>query len=544
MMKLLFNPSRRFSATPSSLVRYVCTAVKVEHDAAAAATETVQKVVRVKRDVLYRQLSAPDSSKASTLNTLNQFFPEKDDFTSKFQLNSCILQLRRSGKVLRALQVMEWMHTRNIKFEPTDHARQLDLISQVKGISAAENYFNGIPELAKDISTYGALLNCYCREKLTDKALNLFEKMDTMQFLSSVAFNNLMSLYMRLNMPEKVPPLVQEMKNRNIPLSVHTYNIWITSYTCLKDIEAAEKVFEEITHNNGAVQHDWTTFSNLAVAYVKAGLYEKAESTLEKMEEELRKTGKRCGRKPFHYLLSLYAGTSNLDKVHKIWKHLKSTFKMNTDKSTLAMLETLARLDDVNGFKKIFEEWESTCSTYDRRLPYHAIGFYLKHGMIEEAEVVFHNILKRYNGNTRWFWKQVMQHYLEKQQLDFALRCLETAISVVKNNELHPTPEDVNRFMEYFKKEGDVNKAEKFCKILKKVNLLDSEAYKLLLETYVAASKEAPDMRNRIMDDGIKASPELEELLRRVCRERSFKKRIKQPPTKNQKRFDFVLNSD
>ena len=105
-MKLLFNPSRRFSATPSSLVRYVCTAVKVEHDAAAAATETVQKVVRVKRDVLYRQLSAPDSSKASTLDTLNRFFPEKDDFTSKFQLNSCILQLRRSGKVLRALQVL------------------------------------------------------------------------------------------------------------------------------------------------------------------------------------------------------------------------------------------------------------------------------------------------------------------------------------------------------------------------------------------------------------------------------------------------------
>lgn len=412
---------------------------------------------------------------------------------------------------------MEWMQTRNVKLEPADYARQLDLISQVKGISAAENYFNGLPESAKDISTYGALLSCYCRGKLTIHALDLFQEMDKLQLLSSIAFNNLMSLYMRLHMPEKVPPLVEEMKNRNIPLSILTYNIWITSYACLKDIKAAERVFEEIRHNNGEVQYDWTTLSNLAVAYVKAGLYEKAESTLETLEEEIGKMGKRCGSEPFHYLISLYAGTSNLVKVHNIWKHLKSTFKITTNQSTLAMLEALARLNDVDGFKKIFEEWESTCLTFDKRLPYHAIGFYLKHGMSKEAEEVFHAVLKRYNGNTHWFWKRIMPYYLEKRQLEFALRCLETAITVVENNELHPTPGDVNRFMEYFKKESDVNNAEIFCKILKKVNLLDSKAYELLLETYVAASREAPDMRNRIMDDEIKVSPELEELLRRVC---------------------------
>lgn len=412
---------------------------------------------------------------------------------------------------------MEWMQTGNIKFEPADYARQLDLLSQVKGISAAENYFNGLPESAKDKSTYGALLSCYCRVKWAIHALDLFEKMDKLHLLSSIAFNNLMSLYMRLDFPEKVPPLVEEMKNRNIPLSILTYNIWITSYACLKDIEAVERVFEEVRHTNGEVQYDWTTFSNLAVAYVKAGLYEKAESTLKTLEEEIGKMGKRCGRQPFHYLISLYAGTANLVKVHEIWKHLKSTFKITANQSTLAMLEALARLNDVDGYKKIFEEWEATCSTYDKRLPYHAIGFYLKLGMSEEAEEVFHSVLKRYNGNAHWFWKRLMPYYRKIRQLDFALGCLETAIAVVKNNELRPTPGDVNRFMEYFKKESDVNNAEKLCKILKKVDLLDCKAYELLLETYVAASKEAPDMRNRIKDDDIKVSPELEELLQRVC---------------------------
>lgn len=106
MMKVLFNPSRRFFATPTSLIRYMCTAVTVEQtEAAPPATETTKKVVRVKRDVLFRKLSAPGTSKGSTFETLNAFFGE-GDFTNKYELNSCILQLRRTGKLNQALEVL------------------------------------------------------------------------------------------------------------------------------------------------------------------------------------------------------------------------------------------------------------------------------------------------------------------------------------------------------------------------------------------------------------------------------------------------------
>lgn len=74
---------------------------------------------------------------------------------------------------------------------------------------------------------------------MTDKALALFKKMDEMNIAStSVAFNNLMSLYMRLGQPEKVPPLIEEMRHRNIPLDTFSYNILMHSYSCLNDIEA------------------------------------------------------------------------------------------------------------------------------------------------------------------------------------------------------------------------------------------------------------------------------------------------------------------
>lgn len=417
------------------------------------------------------------------------------------------------------MQVMEWMQTRKIKFQPTDHAKFLDLLSKVKGISAAEHYFSGLPESAKEKSTYGALLNCYCREKLSDKAQTLFEEMDKLHIVSSLAFNNLMSLYMRRYMPEAVIPLVQEMKNRNITLTVHTYNIWMTSYSQMNDIEGVERVFEEMKVKNGEEQYDWTTFSNLAVAYVKVGHKEKAESALQKLEAETRKMGQRCDREPFHYLISLYAGTSNLVEVCRIWKHLKSSFRVTTNTSTLIMVQSLARLDDIDGFKKIFQEWESTCSSFDVRIAKTAILLYVKHGLIREAEDVFDNILKRCKGPFYQHGKPLILYYLNKKQVDLALRCLEASMSKVKDNECHQIYEDVNRFvMEYFKKERDVNSAEKCCRILKRVKPLGSEAYKLLLETYVAASKKAPEMRRRIMDDGIEISSELEELLGIVCR--------------------------
>lgn len=412
---------------------------------------------------------------------------------------------------------MEWMKKRGINFSHSDHAICLDLTAKVKGTSAAENYFGDLSASAKNKLTYGALLNCYCKEKMTDKAQSLFEIMDELGIASSVSFNNLMSLYMRLNLPEKVPSLIQDMKNKNISPCVFSYNIWMTSYSCLNNIEAMESVYEEMLNNEQKC--DWTTFSNMAVAYVKAGLHEKAESALKKVEEEIQKMGKPRDRAPFHFLLSLYSGTSNLMEVHRIWNCLKPAFEYTSNTSTLVMLQSLARLDDVNGLKEVFEEWESTCSSYDRRLPNTAIAVYLKHDMIEEAENVFHNLVKRCKTPFYWSWGLFMSYYLEKQQIDLALRCLEAAISGINNNEWRPFAGDVTRFMEYFKKESDVTGAEKLFQILKKANCIDSEAYMLLLDVYVAANRTAPEIRFKMKDDGVEISSELEDLLSRVCPE-------------------------
>ena len=153
-----------------------------------------------------------------------------------------------------------------------DYALRLDLLSKTKGLAAAEDYFNNLLPSAKTLPTYGSLLNCYCKENMEEKALALFEEMDGMNFAStSLAFNNIMSLFMRLGKPEKVPPLVDEMKERSISPNTVTYNIWMQSYAHLNDIDGAERVLEELKRENED-KLNWMTYRNLSVIYVKARL--------------------------------------------------------------------------------------------------------------------------------------------------------------------------------------------------------------------------------------------------------------------------------
>ncbi|XP_022869389.1 pentatricopeptide repeat-containing protein At1g02370, mitochondrial-like [Olea europaea var. sylvestris] len=195
------------------------------------------------------------------------------------------------------------MKVRKINFSLRDYAVHLDLIGKVNGIAAAESYFEGLLPAAKNHRTYGVLLNSYCVEKMADKAVGLFEKMDEMNMISKVLpFNNLMSLYMRSEKPEGVLLLREEMKKRDIQPDTFTYTILMHSYSRLNDIEGAERVFEEIKRENAKVC-DWTTYSNLAVLYVKAGLHEKTELALKMLEQEMGP--RNC--EAYHFLISLDA---------------------------------------------------------------------------------------------------------------------------------------------------------------------------------------------------------------------------------------------
>ena len=409
---------------------------------------------------------------------------------------------------------MEWMERRKFNYSYTDHATRIDLIFKTKGIDATENYLSNQSPSAKNKFTYGALLNCYCMVTMEDKALELFEKMDQMGFVSDPScFTNLMTMYMKMGKPEKVLSLVEDMKQKNISPSSCTYNALLQSYVSLNDIEGVERVTEEIEKLDKE-KCDWTTYSNLVRMYVKAGLFEKAKLGLRKLEEKIKP---ETPRHAYHFIISHYASIGQLDEVNRVWENLNSVHPTFSNMSYLAILHALAKLNDVEGLMKCFKEWESGCSYYDIRLADIVIGAYLRHNMFEEAKLVFEDANKRCKGPFLKARERFMFFFLENRQVDLALSYLDAAISEAKDDEWHPSRALVSAFLNYFEEEKDVHTAEKVLNILRPFHRINSHDYQLLLKIYIAAGKVDLEMRRRLEEDGIEISCEDEELLQKVC---------------------------
>ncbi|KAL8094143.1 hypothetical protein AgCh_035853 [Apium graveolens] len=211
----------------------------------------------------------------------------------------------------------------------SDRAIRIDLLAKTEGLKSAEKYFDNLQGTAKTKKTYGALLNCYCKEIFLEKALNLFERMKELRLSSTLNYNNMMSLYLNLDKPEKVPILAEEMEWENIIFDLYTYNQIMNSYASLKNFDAVEGVIEKMNKNK--VMFDWFTLGNLAKIYTNASLFKKANATLDNMEklENLR------DREAFHILITLYAQTSNLDGVNRSWDSLKLVYAKSSNPNYL-----------------------------------------------------------------------------------------------------------------------------------------------------------------------------------------------------------------
>ncbi|KAL6964649.1 hypothetical protein U1Q18_035705 [Sarracenia purpurea var. burkii] len=437
----------------------------------AAATTTLNKG---KEKSLFRKLSALGGTDAGVADALDQW-EKQGNSVMRFEVINCVTQLRKFKKYQQALQLYEWMEKGKKKMNNADRAIRIDLLFKTEGLGSAEKYFDSLEGSAKTTKTYGAILNCYCKEKLLDKAVKLFEEMKELSFASTLNYNNMMSLYLSMGQPENVPFLAKEMDEANIAADKYTYNQLMDGYASLKDYDAVEGVLERMRTKK--VVADWFTYGNLATIYVNAGLIDKANAALQKLEN--MKNVRDC--EAFHILMTLNSKMSNLPGVNRAWESLKATFPKPINVSYLIRLLALLKLDDVNAIKKCFTEWELGCSTYDVRLSNVILESYLNRNMIKEANDLFENIVSRgVEPNLRTL-DLFTNFYLKKRQMDLALKFLEMGASKVSSekNKWYPTNETVSVFMKFFEEENDVECAEKFSEIMKKIGRLDSNAEKV-----------------------------------------------------------------
>ncbi|KAF4353928.1 hypothetical protein F8388_008566 [Cannabis sativa] len=391
-------------------------------------------------EALYKKLFKDGSSEMSVRQQLNQFLKSRKR-VFKWEVDDTLKKLRDRNLYSPAIKVK---------------------LLKSMGIPAAETYFIDLPESSKNHLCYGALLNCYCKELMTDEAEALMEKMKELSLpLSSMPYNSLMTLYEKTGKPEKISAIVQEMKASSMK-------------------------------RDGRAVSDWTTYSNLASIYVNAGLFKKAETAL----KELEKKNSHKDLSAFQFSNYIIWSNRKSLEVYRIWRSLRLAFPKTANGMGIMVLNLRY----------------SYCNTI--------IGAYAKEGLLDKALELQEHARRRGAKPNVKTWEIFFDYYLKNGDFKSAVDCVTNAISTGRGNgkKWIPSDEIVNTLMQNFEQEKDVDGAEGFVEILKKVvDTLEVEVFESLIRTYAAAGRTSQAMRRRLKMENVEVGEASEKLLESIC---------------------------
>lgn len=394
-------------------------------------------------------------------------------------------------------------------FSPADSAVQLDLISRVRGLDAAESYFDNLSDQQKNDKTYGALLNCYVREGLVNKSLTHLQKMTELGFASStLSYNDIMCLYTRSDQLEKIPDVLLEMKKNGVSPDNFSYRICISSHGARSDLNSMEKVLEEM-ESQPFISMDWTTYSTVANFYIKAAVHEKSLVYLKKCEEKVNKDA--LG---YNHLISHYASLGNKDEMMRLWTLQKAMCKKQVNRDYITMLGSLVKIGDLEETEKLLKEWESCCQFFDFRVPNILLIGYAQKGLIEKAEARVEEFVRQGKTPTPNSWGIVAAGYLERQNMEKVFECMKKALIVRERNKgWRPKPEVISSLLSWLSDSGDIEELEAFVSSLKSVIPVNREMYHALIKAYIRVGKEVDCLLQSMNSDKLDADEETEKIL-------------------------------
>lgn len=269
--------------------------------------------------------------------------------------------LRKSQRFKHALEISEWMVSHEeYKLSDTDYAIRIDLMTKVFGIDAAERYFEDLPLTAKTSETYTALLHSYAAAKLTEKAEELYERIKGSNLsFSALLYNEIMTLYMSVGQVEKVSSVVEELKRQKVEPDIFTYNLWISSCAAALNIDQVKRILNEMRCDSGC-NDDWQRYINLVNIYVTASRLTSANS-ISPIEIEKGITQREWIT--YDFLVMLYAGLGNKDKIDQIWKSLRMTKQKMTSRNYICILSSYLILGHMKEVGEVFNQWKQLTTT-------------------------------------------------------------------------------------------------------------------------------------------------------------------------------------
>ncbi|KAK9688933.1 hypothetical protein RND81_09G022900 [Saponaria officinalis] len=444
--------------------------------------------------------------KTSIIPLLEQY--EKCNVVKHNELKKIIHTLRQKHLFDRALEVSEWMTSRSLG-QPIsgDLAVRLDLTGQVHGIDAAERFFNEVNEHSERM--YGALLSCYVKADLVDKSLSHFKTMkDKGLITNALAYNNIMTLYMKIGQVEKVPKLLIEMEENSVSPDGVSFKICLKSLALKSDTTSMEKVVS-IIESESRLSMDWSTCSLVANHFIDEGCTEKAVYYLQQAEHRVRENP--VGIK---HLITMYAKLGNLTQVMSLWQKHKAVCKAQINVDYMTMIGSLVKMDEFQEADRILREWESSGNLYDFRVPNVLLLGYSRKGLVEKAERILEEIISNGKMPVPNTWSIISAGHIECRNMDKALRCMKKALELgVGNQSWVPNQEVVSSLLKWLGDEGEIGEVNRFIEALNRVVPMDRVMYHTLLRANIRHGNEVGDILQRMQAASIDVDEETSKLL-------------------------------
>ncbi|XP_057501823.1 LOW QUALITY PROTEIN: pentatricopeptide repeat-containing protein At5g09450, mitochondrial-like [Actinidia eriantha] len=300
--------------------------------------------------------------KRSATNVLQKWASEGRE-TTVSDLRHISGELRQSRRFKHALEISEWMVSHEeFKLSDSDYAVRIDLMTKVFGVDAAERYFEGLPPTLKTGETYTALLHSFAREKLVDKAEDLYERVKEANLsLSALTYNEMMTLYMSVGQVQKVPFVIEELKHQKVAPDLFTYNLWISSCAATMDINGVRRILEEMTGDSGS-DEGWVRYTTLANIYITSGNLVNAEPDASSLVESEKGITQREWI-TYDFLIILYTGLGNKDKLDQIWKSLRMTKQKMTSRNYVCILSSYLVLGHLREAGEVVDQWKQSVAT-------------------------------------------------------------------------------------------------------------------------------------------------------------------------------------
>ncbi|KAM7274434.1 hypothetical protein ACFE04_016300 [Oxalis oulophora] len=384
-------------------------------------------------DNLKTRISRAGHPNASIVTVINQWLDEGKKI-KKSQLQNSIKMLRKFRRHYHALQLSEWMSDEGKHpLSVADIAIRLDLISKVRSLDEAEQYFESIPEDKRDYRVYGALLNCYTQSRSMEKAEALMDKIIKLGYAkNTLPYNVMLCLYSQLQKYDKIDELVKKMEDTGVDCDIFTYNIQLNACVAVGDIEKMEKLLsraENKTHP--LVTFDWHSYVSAANGYLKIGQTEKVLAMLKKSEQAV---DKRNTRFAYECLMTKYASAGNKDEVNRIWNLYKQLGRFYNS-GYLRMISSLVNLGDIDYAESIYEEWESKQTMFDLRIFNLLIMGLCRKGLLEKAEGYVNKLLESRNKPTASTWNHLATAYKVHGQMDKAVEAMKKALPISRKGQ-------------------------------------------------------------------------------------------------------------